>query len=65
MNENWTPSSWRSKPGKHMPDDYPDLAAQAAVERTYAALGLPANVRAEEIPPDDFVRLTKAFYGDD
>jgi 16S rRNA (adenine1518-N6/adenine1519-N6)-dimethyltransferase len=40
-------------------------AAQAAVERTYAALGLPANVRAEEIPPDDFVRLTKAFYGDD
>jgi len=37
-------------------------AAHAAVDRSYAALGLPANVRAEDIPPDDFVRLEQAFY---
>jgi 16S rRNA (adenine1518-N6/adenine1519-N6)-dimethyltransferase len=36
-------------------------AARAAVERVYAELGLPANVRAEDIPPDDFVRLERAF----
>jgi 16S rRNA (adenine1518-N6/adenine1519-N6)-dimethyltransferase len=39
-------------------------AAHATVERAYAALGLPATIRAEDIPPDDFVRLTNAFYGD-
>ena len=27
MTEQWTPASWRSKPAKHMPGDYPDLAA--------------------------------------
>jgi 16S rRNA (adenine1518-N6/adenine1519-N6)-dimethyltransferase len=36
-------------------------AARATVDRVYAALGLPANARAEDIPPDDFVRLVKAF----
>ena len=46
MNENWTPSSWRSKPGKHMPDDYPDLAALAAVEQTLR--GMPPLVFAGE-----------------
>jgi 16S rRNA (adenine1518-N6/adenine1519-N6)-dimethyltransferase len=39
-------------------------AAHATVERAYATLGLPANIRAEDIPPDDFVRLAKAFYGE-
>lgn len=28
----WTPSSWRSMPAKHIPEDYPDLTALAAVE---------------------------------
>ncbi|MEL6475632.1 MAG: 3-deoxy-7-phosphoheptulonate synthase, partial [Pseudomonadota bacterium] len=28
----WTPSSWRSKPAKHIPEDYPDADALSAVE---------------------------------
>jgi 3-deoxy-7-phosphoheptulonate synthase len=32
MNARWTPSSWRSLPAKHIPTDYPDPAALAAVE---------------------------------
>lgn len=32
------------------------------VARVYAALGLPSDVRAEEIPPDEFVRLEQAFH---
>ena len=39
-------------------------AAHATVERAYTTLDLPANIRAEDIPPDDFVRLAKAFFGD-
>ena len=39
-------------------------AARARVERLYAALGLPGDVRAEDISPDDFVRLVKAFFAD-
>jgi 16S rRNA A1518/A1519 N6-dimethyltransferase RsmA/KsgA/DIM1 with predicted DNA glycosylase/AP lyase activity len=35
--------------------------AHAAVDRAYAALGLAANARAEDIAPDDFVRLVRAF----
>src|SRR5580698_3736924 len=27
MTDRWTPQSWRSKPAKHIPDDYPDAAA--------------------------------------
>jgi len=38
MNDYWTPASWRSKPGKHMPEDYPDAAAVARVERELRAL---------------------------
>src|SRR3569833_1637615 len=34
MTEHWTPASWRSKPAKHMPGDYPDLAALTGVEQT-------------------------------
>jgi len=37
-------------------------AARERVERLYAALGLPSDVRAEDIPPDDFVRLVKVFF---
>ncbi len=34
MTEHWTPASWRSKPAKHIPADYPDLAELAGVEAT-------------------------------
>ena len=34
MTERWTPSSWRSKPAKHVPADYPDPAALIRVEDT-------------------------------
>jgi 3-deoxy-7-phosphoheptulonate synthase len=30
----WRPDSWRAKPAKHMPADYPDAAALCAVEKT-------------------------------
>src|ERR1700761_5741564 len=46
MTEHWTPPSWRSKPGKHMPQDYPDLAALAKVEQTLR--GMPPLVFAGE-----------------
>ncbi len=29
---NWTPNSWRAKPAKHIPDDYPDASKLADVE---------------------------------
>ena len=32
MTERWTPQSWRTKPARHIPDDYPDTAALARVE---------------------------------
>ena len=38
MNQSWTPSSWRAKPGKHMPEDYPDPAAVERVERELRAM---------------------------
>ncbi len=28
----WHPSDWRNLPAKHIPQDYPDAAALAAVE---------------------------------
>ena len=34
MTKPWTPASWRAKDAKHVPTDYPDLAALAAVEQT-------------------------------
>ena len=46
MTEHWTPSSWRSKPAKHMPTDYPDAAALSAVEQTLR--GMPPLVFAGE-----------------
>lgn len=41
MREKWTPASWRTKPAKHIPTDYPDPAALARVEgqlRSYPPL---------------------------
>src|SRR5665213_1514807 len=32
MTDRWTPASWRALPAKHLPTDYPDLAAVASVE---------------------------------
>ncbi len=56
MTERWTPSSWRSKPAKHVPSDYPDMAALGDVER-----------RLREMPPLVFAgeaRRLKALLGD-
>ena len=33
----WTPDSWRVKPARHMPADYPDPAALEAVEKELAS----------------------------
>jgi 3-deoxy-7-phosphoheptulonate synthase len=46
MSEHWTPASWRAKPAKHMPTDYPDLAALSRVETTLR--GMPPLVFAGE-----------------
>jgi 3-deoxy-7-phosphoheptulonate synthase len=32
MTERWTPTSWRQRPARHIPSDYPDQAALARVE---------------------------------
>ncbi len=37
MTDRWTPSSWRTKPAKHLPTDYPDMAALDRVEQTLRA----------------------------
>ena len=37
MTDRWTPSSWRAKPAKHLPTDYPDVAALDRVEQTLRA----------------------------
>jgi len=42
----WTPSSWRSKPAKHIPEDYPSEEKLAEVEKTLA--GYPPLVFAGE-----------------
>ena len=44
---NWSPSSWRSKPAKHIPDDYPNPARLADVEATLS--GYPPLVFAGEV----------------
>ena len=46
MTEHWTPASWRKKPAKHLPTDYPDAAALAGVEQTLR--GMPPLVFAGE-----------------
>ncbi|MEL6365177.1 MAG: 3-deoxy-7-phosphoheptulonate synthase class II, partial [Pseudomonadota bacterium] len=42
----WTPDAWRARPAKHIPEDYPDAAALAAVEAELA--GYPPLVFAGE-----------------
>ena len=44
----WTPESWRTRPSRHIPDDYPDPAALAAVEQeltSYPPLVFAGEVR--------------------
>ncbi|MEL7231678.1 MAG: 3-deoxy-7-phosphoheptulonate synthase class II [Pseudomonadota bacterium] len=43
----WTPNSWRDKPAKHIPEDYPDPSALAAAEARLA--GSPPLVFAGEV----------------
>ncbi|MDP3745758.1 MAG: 3-deoxy-7-phosphoheptulonate synthase class II [Phenylobacterium sp.] len=56
MTEHWTPASWRKKPAKHLPTDYPDQAALAGVEQTLR--GMPPLVFAGE------ARRLKSLLGD-
>ena len=42
----WTPASWRAKPAKHIPEDYPDAAHLGDVETTLS--GFPPLVFAGE-----------------
>ena len=44
--EHWTPASWRNKPAKHVPTDYPDLAELSRVEQVLR--GMPPLVFAGE-----------------
>ncbi len=52
----WTPASWRAKPAKHMPTDYPDAAAVANVEQVLRSM--PPLVFAGE------ARRLKSLLGD-
>src|SRR4051812_3933471 len=56
MTDQWTPASWRAKPAKHMPGDYPDTAALNKVEQTLR--GMPPLVFAGE------ARRLKTLLGD-
>jgi 3-deoxy-7-phosphoheptulonate synthase len=56
MTERWTPSSWRAKPAKHIPADYPDTAALERAETTLR--GMPPLVFAGE------ARKLKSLLGD-
>jgi len=38
MTERWSPQTWRSKPAKHIPTDYPDPAALTRVEETLSRM---------------------------
>ncbi len=56
MTDRWTPASWRGKPAKHIPSDYPDAAALARVEQNLRAM--PPLVFAGE------ARRLKSLLGD-
>ncbi|HEX7947001.1 MAG TPA: 3-deoxy-7-phosphoheptulonate synthase class II, partial [Phenylobacterium sp.] len=56
MTEHWTPASWRGKPAKHIPSDYPDFAALSQVETTLRRM--PPLVFAGE------ARRLKSLLGD-
>ncbi|GAM99250.1 2-keto-3-deoxy-D-arabino-heptulosonate-7-phosphate synthase II [alpha proteobacterium U9-1i] len=48
MREKWSPASWRAKPAKHIPTDYPDPAKLAEVEailRSYPPLVFAGEAR--------------------
>jgi 3-deoxy-7-phosphoheptulonate synthase len=48
MREKWTPASWRAKPAKHIPTDYPDPEALKRVEhqlRSYPPLVFAGEAR--------------------
>src|SRR6201985_1909035 len=38
MTERWTPASWRAKPAKHIPSDYPDAGALDRGEDTLRSM---------------------------
>jgi 3-deoxy-7-phosphoheptulonate synthase len=46
MTKAWTPASWREKPARHIPTDYPDASALEAVEKELS--GYPPLVFAGE-----------------
>ena len=56
MTEHWTPASWRTKPARHIPADYPDQAALSQVETTLRRM--PPLVFAGE------ARRLKSLLGD-
>ncbi len=56
MTEHWTPASWRAKPAKHIPSDYPDMAELSRVETTLRKM--PPLVFAGE------ARRLKSLLGD-
>ncbi|OHB27872.1 MAG: 3-deoxy-7-phosphoheptulonate synthase [Phenylobacterium sp. RIFCSPHIGHO2_01_FULL_69_31] len=56
MTEHWTPASWRGKPAKHIPSDYPDMAELSRVETTLRKM--PPLVFAGE------ARRLKSLLGD-
>jgi len=56
MTDHWTPASWRAKPAKHIPSDYPDPAALSQVETTLRRM--PPLVFAGE------ARRLKSLLGD-
>ncbi len=56
MTDRWTPQSWRQKPAKHVPTDYPDGAALERVEQTLRSM--PPLVFAGE------ARRLKSLLGD-
>ena len=56
MTDRWTPNAWRHRPAKHIPADYPDMAALATAE---------AQLR--DLPPLVFAgeaRRLKSLLGD-
>jgi 3-deoxy-7-phosphoheptulonate synthase len=56
MTDRWMPSSWRAKPAKHIPTDYPDPAALERAEETLRTM--PPLVFAGE------ARRLKSLLGD-
>jgi 3-deoxy-7-phosphoheptulonate synthase len=56
MTSRWTPATWRAKPAKHIPSDYPDAGAVERVEQTLRQM--PPLVFAGE------ARRLKSLLGD-